>query len=79
MTSKVSSSKKNTNSFLQSSNSSSIYYIHTSQLKYMMPWSMDNFETNSVKSGTSISDLQKKKGLLMEQPKDGIVKNRTNK
>ncbi len=70
---KISSNKKNTSSFLQPSNSSFIYYIHTGQLKYMMPWSMDNFETNSVKSQSSIIDLQKNKRKLKEQISDASL------
>ena len=52
------------NSFIQPNKHSPKHYMHISQLKYMMPWSMDEYDISSVRSQTSISDLQNKKKYL---------------
>jgi len=52
------------NNFIQPNKPSSEHYIHISQLKYMMPWSMDDYDISSVRRKTTISDLQNKKEYL---------------
>ncbi len=52
------------NNFIQPNKPSPKPYMHISQLKYMMPWSMDDYDISSVRSQTTISDLQNKKKYL---------------
>ncbi len=52
------------NNLIQPNKSSSQHYIHISQLKYMMPWSMNDFDISSVKSQNTIGVLNERKDLL---------------